>query len=1444
MKKKKGIAKKSIISILLILCLLFPAGSLLFAAEKPGTENPLPEERAEEAAPGTGGDEGSAGKAGEQNRINMTGGGYAVTGQINNVGYAAKLYDASNGLPTSDANCVFASDDGYIWIGGYSGIIRYDGNTFERLDSSGGLTNGRVIFQDSSGRLWFGTNDNGILVKDENEWIHYTYRDGIPSSSARTIAQAGDGTVYIGLAVGVSYVGLDMKIHNLEDPQLSSENIDHLISDGGGKIYGNTWNGDIFCIEGGKVTQFFNWESLETGRITAVYADRRNPGYVYLGTDSGDLYYGVFGSAVSKLLRIEVSELDTINDITPACGRIWLCSGSMAGYLDEDNGFHLLDNLPMNNSVEMMTSDYQGNLWFASSRQGVMKVVTSNFRDLTSLSGLPAGVVNSTCLKGGSLYIGTDSGLQILDGDGKIVENELTEYVGEARVRCIVEDSRGVLWICTADGEKGLIRCEERNGSLDIRSITKREGLADNRVRCALETSDNSIVVGTNDGLSIIRDGRVERTVSASDGLQNTVILTVADGGNGKVYAGTDGGGIYVIEGEKITSLGRDDGLTSDVVMRIKRDDYRGVYWIITSNSIEWMKDGIITSVTHFPYNNNFDVYFDSLDNIWILSSFGIFSVKAEDMLGSEAFDYSLYTMSNGLPSVPTGNSFSELDNEGNLYISGRNGVSRINIDHFFEENEKIRVHVKSVICGAGEINPDETGAYILPPDAGRIQISASILDYTLSNPMIRMYLEGVDDPGITEEQSSLSALEFTDLNYGNYRLHIQVVNRADGNVYQDETFRIIKRPRIFELLVVRILLIALLIALTGVIVWRVMTGTIIRRQYNEVQKAKDEAERANSAKSRFLANMSHEIRTPINTIMGMDEMILREDAADVPKSYFMSVVNYALDIKSASESLLNLINDLLDISKIESGKMHLVEQEYDTVELLRSVITMIRVRSSEKDLSFDVDIDGRLPKRLYGDMGKIKQIVLNLLTNAIKYTEVGGFTLRVLTEGKTDVTCKIRLSVKDTGIGVKPEDLEKLFTAYERLDEEKNSAIQGTGLGLDISRQFAALMDAKLWCESVYGEGSEFIFCFEQKVADNTEIGVFSEEEENSRGPYVPQFIAPDADILVVDDNPMNLNVLKGLLKATKVFVTTAESGMECLEKLKYGRFDVVLLDHLMPGMDGIETIKRIREDYPDLPVYALTANTMSGGEEYYKSEGFNGYLTKPIDSLSLEKAIMKHLPEEMMMKPSGVEAAEEMTELPPELSWVNETGGISVADGIKQSGGVTSFISSLHLFLDTLDDNAKVIEDAFRSDDIKLYTVKVHALKTSARIIGAAGLSSLCERLERAGNQEDRDFISENTPKMLEEYRSYKDRLKKLKAEDNEDNREAIGSAELKDAYEALTVSISDMDYDSVEMILNDIKEYKLPEEDKKIFERLGVLLKLLDWDGMEKLLKDENR
>ncbi|MBQ7557577.1 MAG: hybrid sensor histidine kinase/response regulator, partial [Lachnospiraceae bacterium] len=1039
------------------------------------------------------GDASSAGIPSESDIIPGSGGGYAVTGQLGNAGYSAQKYDSSNGLPTSDANYILSADDGYIWIGGYAGIIRYDGRHFERLDSSDGLTNGRVIFQDRKKRIWVGTNDNGVVMINGNERTHYTYRDGLRSSSIRGIAEGADGIIYIGTTNGIDYIKADGSVHNIDDGRLNGESVMRLVADRDGVVYGNNRGGYVFSLENGGITRCFDKNSFPFGNVSCIYAEPDESGKLYLAAEDGFIYYGALGANISELRKISVAPLNGVWWIQKACNRLWVNSDEKAGYVDEKGVFHLLNNIPLNNSIEMMTPDYQGNLWYASSRQGIMKIVTSNFQNINEIAEIPGEVTNATAFRDETLYIGTDEGLQIVSSDHRSISNPLSVYIGSSRVRCITQDSEGNLWFCVYNNDKGLICYTKKNEIIDF---TENEGMPTNQIRCATVARDGSILVGTNAGLAVIRDMKVVKCYGAEDGLQNTSVLTVEEGKNGIIYVGSDGDGIYAISRNRIDRLGRDEGLTSDVVMRIKWDEEREVFWVVTSNSIEYMVDNRIYNIENFPYNNNFDVYYNSRGDIWILSSFGLFCAKASDLLSGNPFEYKLYNTANGLPSIPTSNSFSALTEDGNLFIAGRTGISMVNIDHYYEGAEQIKTDLESVNCSVGEVLPGDDGVFSIPSEATRIQLNAAILDFGLTNPLIRLFLEGTGDTGMTEHQSDLTSLEFTGLKYGTYKFHVQVLNESTQEVLQDDIYIVEKKPRLTELLAFKVLLVVLIAGTVGLIVWKVMTGTVIRRQYIEIQKARDEAERANSAKSRFLANMSHEIRTPINTIMGMDEMIIREDSRNVPKQYSAAVTGYAMDIKNASEALLGLVNDLLDISRIESGKMHLVEQEYDTGDMLRSLITMIRVRSDAKKLYFDVEVDHSLPVRLYGDVSKIKQIVLNLLTNAVKYTDEGGFVLKVEVLEKNDLGCSLRISVKDTGIGVKPEDLDRLFTAYERLDEVKNSGIQGTGLGLDISRQFAELMEGNLSCVSTYGMGSEFIFTFKQKIVDPAETGVFNEED------------------------------------------------------------------------------------------------------------------------------------------------------------------------------------------------------------------------------------------------------------------------------------------------------------------------------------------------------------
>ncbi len=1382
------------------------------------------------------------------------GGGKAVTGQLEGMGYAAFLYDSSNGLPTSDANAIVCTRNGFIWIGSYCGLIMYDGTNFGRMDTSFGVTNGNALFEDSKARLWVGSNDNGLIVfENDGTTRRYDYEDGLTSLSIRTITEDEEGNIIVGTTSGICYVDRNMELHRLDSSIINDAYITRLVTDSEGTVFGSTKAGAVFGIRDLKLKGYINGDDIGVGEITTVYPDPSATGRVYLGTKLGFVCVGSFSDNFASLEKTYILDSDkenlNSNDyvtwITYAADRVWILTRNKAGYLDTEGIYRSIDNLPMTGSFGSMIEDYEGNLWFTSDRQGVMKIVANKFTDVFERAGLDNTVVNTTCMHRGNLYIGTDKGLIILDPYYNRIENKLTSHLGHTRIRCMMEDDGGNLWISTYTNDLGVV-CYTSAGKIE--EYNEENGLPSNEARGTSLMKDGSILVGTNGGLAVIRDHAVVRTVTAESGLLNTIILTAIEGDDGRIYLGTDGDGIYVIDGTRITKLGRSDGLGSEVVMRITKDEKTGVYWIVTSNSIAFMKDGKITTVSKFPYSNNYDILFDADDNAWVLASNGLYVASAEAMMSGEEFEYAFYDTASGLPSVATGNSYSELMDDGTLYIAGRTGVSRVNINNYFSFYGDVRLVIPYIEANGEYYYPENEEEIVLPSTADVITINGYAITYSLQNPKIRCRLEGFEKEGTVVLRTDLPSIRYTNVPGGEYTYTMSVINNSGDEVYKALTLKIIKKKSFGELAAVRIAIALAIMMIVALVVWGVLKTTIINRQNEELKQAKDEADRANSAKSRFLANMSHEIRTPINTIMGMDEMILRENRELPVKAYSTNVVKYAASIKTASESLLGMINDILDLSKIESGKMNLVCRDYQVVDLLRSITTMIRVRANEKGLEFRTEIDPELPSGLYGDDGKIKQVILNLLTNAVKYTRQGGFTLKVRVSSIDGDSCRIDYSVRDSGIGIKPEDMERLFVPFERLDEHKNTGIQGTGLGLDISRQFVELMGSELKCDSVYGEGSNFYFTLEQKVVDAEPMGEFSESGgEEIRTDYVPLFVAPEARAMVVDDNEMNLMVIQGLLERTKIRLSLVNSGKKCLEEMQNGDYDIVLLDHMMPEMDGIETLHEIRKTHPDIPAVILTANIATNGEDYYKNEGFQGYLAKPVDGGKLEEVLKSFLPAEKVREwtPGEDEQPEaeehgEASEQELFLEKLSTAEGIDISAGIRFCGSRDAFIKAVGNFRDALEERAGEIETAYVEEDWELYTIKVHALKSSARIIGAAELSEKAGALEEAGINGDIDAIRKDTGEMMSLYRNYLEKIPGADAEGDEDKEEASREM-IDDAWEAMRDIASAMDYDSAEMVIEDLKGYRLPQKEAERFDELKHMVKSLDWDGISRLIEE---
>ena len=697
--------------------------------------------------------------------------------------------------------------------------------------------------------------------------------------------------------------------------------------------------------------------------------------------------------------------------------------------------------------------------------------------------------------------------------------------------------------------------------------------------------------------------------------------------------------------------------------------------------------------------------------------------------------------------------------------------------------------------------------------------------------------------------------------------------------------------------------------------------------------------------KSDFLANMSHEIRTPMNAVIGMAEMALREELPSAARDYIMQ-------IKEAGRSLLTIINDILDFSKIESGKMDIVEEEYEPMSIVYDVANIIMTRLRDKDVELILDIDPSLPNKLLGDSIRIKQVLLNLANNAAKFTTQGKIVIKMDNEEIADGKIQLQISVEDTGIGIKEEDVGKLFQSFQQVDSKRNRNIEGTGLGIAISKQLLELMEGDIQLKTEYGKGSRFSFVIPQKVVDRTpSISVREPEKILIAGlisnPYVREnlysdaaalgidsvrllsardllsfssdkrlilfieypmftqavegfvrqnpdvtavllinfedhvnleipnllimkkplfilnvatilngeelyfsdnmqekdfdFIAPEAHVLIVDDNAVNLTVAEGLLEPLKMKIDTAGSGKEAIEKTASFHYDIVFMDHMMPELDGVETthiIRRFHSDYDNVPIIALTANAVEGTKEMFCREGMNDFVAKPIEIRMLVAKVKQWLPVEKIQR---VFDNRNLGKKEKENISIH-VGDLDVKSAIDLLVSEELFWKVLTVFYHSIDKKVKLIQALMEEENWADYTVEVHALKNAAKQIGAMSLSEKAAALEAAGNARDLKTIYKDTDAMLTQYLDYLPVLEPFCAEDEEDEegKEAISEAALLECFRDMKNALDDLDMDRMEEVIERMGRYRYEGWQREMFEELKEAVEEVDVELCETILE----
>ena len=582
----------------------------------------------------------------------------------------------------------------------------------------------------------------------------------------------------------------------------------------------------------------------------------------------------------------------------------------------------------------------------------------------------------------------------------------------------------------------------------------------------------------------------------------------------------------------------------------------------------------------------------------------------------------------------------------------------------------------------------------------------------------------------------------------------------------------------IYNIIPVVLFIISLfLVALAVAIIFVVSFGEKIAEN-NQLREDRRIAELANTAKSDFLANMSHEIRTPINAVLGMNEMILHESLQardllpkerEVIRGIFSDICGYSSNIDSAGKNLLSIINDILDFSKIEAGKLSIVETDYKLSSVLNDVSNMIAFKARDKELDFRVEVDENLPDGLHGDEVRVRQIITNLLNNAVKYTQTGSVKLSMHPETGAPAaaggTLRLIITVEDTGIGIRPEDLDRLFQKFERVDLQKNSTVEGTGLGLAITHSLLDMMGGSITVESTYGKGSVFTAVLPQRVVSVEPVGDFQKKFKSGLEAMHERreaFRAPDAHILIVDDTRMNLTVAESLLKKTGIEIDSVLSGPEAIVLCRSIRYDLILMDQRMPGMDGTEAMRQIRAQTDGLntntPFICLTADAVSGARNRYLALGFTDYLSKPIDSRTLEKMLMDYLPKDKVLveKDAATDARAYPDEQPAqELRESLAAAGIDSEVGLQYCGQDTKMYEMLlREFALGAQGRLRELERACGAEDWKSYAIQVHALKSTSKMIGAASLSELAARSEAAADAGQAERVRRDHDEIMTQY------------------------------------------------------------------------------------------